>query len=470
MLNKTMCSGCAACVSICPNNAISMKPDNKGFLYPIIDSKKCNKCGLCDFVCEKSHSSDEIERNAYLCYSNNENIRHASSSGGVFYHLAKQVIEYEGVVFGATFDSDFNVIHKGVRKIEDICLFMGSKYVQSDMKNTYLEVKELVEKNVLVLFSGTPCQTAGLYGFLQGKEYKNLISISLICHGVPSPHIWNRHISIQKSNFCSDIVDIKFREKSKDYSWGEYHLKIVFENGVYDKPWNDDDFFWGYRNEVFLRESCYYCSSKANNQKGDLIIGDYWTLRGCRKYDKIDGVSLVISQTEKGMHLLKECKDLYIEETSYEDCAEGNSALNNHVIKTNYTNKFWVFFEKTNDYKGAISYIRYLYKMNLKKIEEINQKGKFIVLWGTGAIFKKYASVVMSELNVDYICDGKNNRVGEIMYGIPVINTKSIEKLHNVKIIIMLEKHEFILEIIKELKEKGVEDFYLFSDFMRGNL
>ena len=201
--NKQNCTGCYACSSICPVAAITMEVDNEGFWYPVVNHSKCTRCGLCTKACPiietAPHGSlNESEPEAYAAYYTDDQVRLQSSSGGLFTLLAETVISSGGVVFGARFDEDFNVIHDCVEKIEHLYELRGSKYVQSRIGNTFKQVRGFLECDRLVMFTGTPCQISGLKHYL-GRDYDNLICQDIICHGVPSPKVWAKYISYRKA-------------------------------------------------------------------------------------------------------------------------------------------------------------------------------------------------------------------------------------------------------------------------------
>ena len=197
MVIKKDCTGCGACCNICPKNAITMQVDEEGFKYPKIDKEKCINCNLCEKNCpilNKVNLGTKEPLEVLASYTKNENERSSSSSGGMFYELANVIISKKGIVIGAGYDEQFNVVHKIINNKEDLKELQGSKYVQSDTKNTYKETKEILEKGTEVVYVGTTCQIAGLKSFLQ-KDYNNLYTCDLVCHGVPSPKVWQKYLS-----------------------------------------------------------------------------------------------------------------------------------------------------------------------------------------------------------------------------------------------------------------------------------
>ena len=224
LASSSACLGCAACVSICPIDAIRMEEDKEGFLNPRIDSSLCFGCQKCEKTCPVLNTIPENngETKAYAAINKNEAVRMKSSSGGVFYSLAKWIIAHGGVVFGARFNTRWEVIHDFTETLEGIEPFMGSKYVQSFIGDTFRQAKRFLEDGRWVLFSGTPCQLGGLRSFL-GKEYERLLQIDLICHGAPSPKVWKNYL---KDYFEGrKIRSISFRDKEN--GWRNYQTVLT---------------------------------------------------------------------------------------------------------------------------------------------------------------------------------------------------------------------------------------------------
>ena len=276
--NKSLCCGCHGCANICPQKCISMKSDDEGFLYPVIDENACTNCGLCEKVCHILNPTVcENQPKMYACYNTDEDVRHMSSSGGIFTLIAENVINKGGVVFGAAFDDTLAVKHIMVDNKEDLDKLRGSKYLQSTIGNTYIRVKEILKTGQIVLFTGTPCQIDGLVSYL-GKDYDNLFTQDIICHGVPSPKVWQKYIdyhkSLQKSSIDTNSAP-SFR--SKEHGWSLFRLHINFENGEkYTSPFTKDLFMTAFLNNLCLRPSCYNCKSKGIKKKSDITLADFW--------------------------------------------------------------------------------------------------------------------------------------------------------------------------------------------------
>lgn len=210
---KEECCGCNACANICPHKCIKMREDEEGFLYPYVDKTVCVDCKLCEKVCPVINVAEDLpfEQKAFLVQNKNSDVRRESTSGGAFTPIAEYVISKNGIVYGAAYDNDFNVEHIGTNNIEEISKFRNSKYVQSNTKYTFKEVKKHIENGRLVCYSGTPCQIEGLKTFL-GKDYPNLITVDVVCHAVSSPLIWRKYVQMQKRKYGDKINNIMFRE------------------------------------------------------------------------------------------------------------------------------------------------------------------------------------------------------------------------------------------------------------------
>ena len=344
--NIKNCTGCHACYSICKNGAITMDADKEGFLHPVVDYKKCNKCGECLKVCPllKKRKLDK-SKNAFAAINKNYNTRLKSSSGGIFTILAESIINNSGVVFGALFDNNFNIKHDYINNINDVHKLQGSKYVQSTIGNSYKSVEKKLKENKLVLFSGTPCQIDGLLSFLK-KDYKNLICVDFICHGVPSPLVWKKYLEEKKRKYNSKIHKISFRNKNK--GWKDFSIKIIFKNNLeYIKKFRDDAYMKGFLRNLYLRKSCYNCQSKGLNRKSDITLADFWGINNILPNINDDkGVSLVILNNQKGEKLFEKIKEkIYFYKVNINDAIKYNPMSIKSAPKNKKRRKF---FKKMN--------------------------------------------------------------------------------------------------------------------------
>lgn len=304
---KNNCTGCSACYNACPVNCISMELDNEGFKYPVVNKEKCINCGLCTKICPQlSHDKEKnCSNKVYVCTSRDEEELLNSSSGGIFSVLAKEILRDNGVVYGAGFNEQWKLLHKGINKQEDLCQLRKSKYIESEIGLIYKDVKANLIEGKKVLFCGTPCQVAGLKHYLQ-KEYDNLVLVDFICHGIPSQVVYKKYLEYirKKIDDDSNIKNIDFRFKR--VSWEKYETKIEFESGkVYNNVDCEDYWMKGFLQDIHLRPSCYFCINKGVDRFSDITLADAW---GIREYSKAlyheTGTSLVISHTQKGDSLL----------------------------------------------------------------------------------------------------------------------------------------------------------------------
>lgn len=334
--DKKDCCGCSACVQKCPKQCISLKEDTEGFLYPVVDNEACIDCGLCEKVCPVLHQGEPHKPlKVYAAKNRDEEIRRQSSSGGIFTLLAEKVIQEGGVVFGARFDEHWEVRHDYTETIEGLAAFRGSKYVQSRMEDNYGKAEQFLKQGSKVLFSGTPCQVAGLKRFLR-KEYENLLTVDFVCHGVPSPGVWRTYLKETVARMCdknsvstdpismenAHVESISFRDKSS--GWKKYSFSLTLSattrSGVKNtvslcELFPQNPFMKGFLADLYLRPSCYACVAKSGKSDSDITIGDLWGAPAIIGNDDDDrGTSLVLVNKER-------CKldgSLWVKEIDYQ--------------------------------------------------------------------------------------------------------------------------------------------------------
>ena len=345
-LEYSKCTLCKSCINSCPKKCIRFEDNNTGFMYPIISNSECIKCGICEKKCPilTPLNSKNSNKKAYVAKSIDDNIRLNSSSGGIFSVLAKYIISCNGVVCGAKFGKDFTVKHSIIDKEEELKYLRGSKYVQSDIENTYIDINNKLKSGRKVLFSGCPCQIAGLKGYLR-KEYDNLYLIDFICHGIPSQAIFNEYLNILRNKYKSDIVNVIFRDKSK--GWHESSVKVIFENGkIYIKTIYHDMYMRGFLNNFYLKESCHNCQFREGKSGSDLTIADYWGAEiEAKEMDDNKGLSLVIANTNRGEELLNKINEnILLKVTDFHRAIKYNKSF----IESSKENK-----DKTNFFELA---------------------------------------------------------------------------------------------------------------------
>ena len=342
LIQKKECTGCSACYNICPKNAIEMIEDKKGFKYPNIDKEKCDNCKLCQKVCPILNSNivNNIPR-AYAVINNNEITRNQSSSGGVFSLLAEYIIDNNGVVFGAAFDENWKVKHYYKKKKKDIEKFRGSKYLQSTIGNTYKLAKEFLKIEKKVLFTGTPCQIEGLKSYLM-KDYENLYTLDIICHGVPSPKVHDKYLEYQKNKFKTTKIN-KIEHRNKENGWKDFNLKIEFDKKTYKESHQNDLFMQFFLKNTILRDSCYNCHFKKKNRISDITLADFWGIENVMPdMDDGKGTSLVIVNSKKGQELLENIKDkIQCKKVDFETAIKYNPSMTKSVKKDKKSDKFF---------------------------------------------------------------------------------------------------------------------------------
>ncbi len=327
--DKRQCCGCSACAQKCPKHCISLYEDEEGFLYPRIDTNNCIDCGLCEKVCPFLNCDKAIPpQEVWAVKNQNEWDRVHSSSGGVFIALARETLALGGVVFGVVFDENYEVKITYSETLEGVRPMMGSKYLQARVETGFADAERFLKQGRHVLFSGTPCQIAGLHKYLR-KDYPNLLSVDFLCHGVPSPGVWRRYFKETMSglqsarraaagkntvfpslNVMPTIVGIEFRDKTL-HGWKKYSFVVrgrsAFTAGkntvLLSDIHRENPFMRGFLSDIYLRPSCYECKCKNGVSHSDLTIADFWGIdRLMPDFNDDKGVGLVLVNTASGHH------------------------------------------------------------------------------------------------------------------------------------------------------------------------
>jgi len=336
--NRADCSGCEACANICPKNAIKMTRDAEGFAYPKINSELCIKCGKCDATCPslnfKAKTVEAFPETFVAIHSDQKILRH-SSSGGTFTALSEIILRDGGIVFGAGFDKKWHVVHTAAKNLGELENLRRSKYVQSKIGDVFRQVKDAL-KDKKVLFSGTPCQCAGLKHFL-GKDPENLLTVDIICHGVPSPALWEYYIG--KVGKMHEISYVNFR--SKRDGWGS-NFEIDFADRYYFFK-NNGTHIYGklFLSGIVERLSCHICKFKFPNGQADLTLGDAWGIKkfAPKMFDNL-GVSEVIINTIKGKKFFEQA-NLKKQEVNFIDALKNNTHITTPTIADTRRNTFF---------------------------------------------------------------------------------------------------------------------------------
>lgn len=393
--DKAKCTGCMACIQRCPRHCITLYEDSEGFSYPQVDLEKCVDCGLCEKVCpEIDHNKPRTACKIYAAKNRNQTIRLGSSSGGVFTLLAEAVLKEQGVVFGAKFDALWNVVHDYTESIEGLEAFRGSKYVQSRIGESYIKVEQFLKDGRRVLFSGSPCQVAGLKKFLR-KDYDNLVTVDFVCHGVPSPMIWRDYLNdiirpkgVDGRNMVSQlslkdlpvITGISFRDKR--YGWKKFGFSVraksaskadknlvsqsveITDKTLLYEPHKANLYMKGFLKNLYLRPSCYACPAKCGKSGADYTLADFW---GASTYvgdfDDDKGLSAVLVYKNK---VNIESLDMGFKVVGLNDILSQNPAVIKSSRMKGGRDKFFQHYNRGHQVDLINRYSKYTIKENIR--------------------------------------------------------------------------------------------------------
>ena len=375
--DKTRCMGCHACYNRCPVQAIEMVEDEKGFKYPQVNKEKCINCGLCERVCPiLNQRKVENTPKAYAVKNKNEEVREKSSSGGMFSLLAEKVLQDGGVVFGVAFDENWQLKHIYVENIEDLQIFRGSKYLQSIVGETYSKLKDFLIEGRKVMYTGTPCQIEGLKSYL-GKEYENLFTQDIICHGVPSPKVHERYLKYLRDKYkTKNIKNIIHRTKIN--GWKNWCVNIKFDNSEYIKAHEQDPYMQAFLRNTSLRESCYNCQFKKKHRISDITLADFWGIENIApEMDDDRGTSLVIINSEKGKKIFEQIKDkINYKQVDFEEAIQYNPSMTTSVKPDPNRKKFFENLDKMpfDELVKKYTYTPSAFKRILWKVKRVVKK------------------------------------------------------------------------------------------------
>lgn len=378
--NPSDCCGCTACVSICPHNAIKMKPDALGFLYPHVDTSNCTNCGLCEKICAFTTSYDRsLNLKEPLAFAVRHKDLHeveTSRSGAAFIALSDYILEKGGIIYGAGYIDHFRVAHKRATNKIERDEFKGSKYVQSDLSSIFQQVKQDLKNGLIVMFSGTPCQTAGLNSFVGKKLRENLFLVDIVCHGVPGPYVWRDYLSFLEKKYKSPIIQVNFRNKIK-FGWAAHFETYTFSNGVEKDKHGYTYLFYKH---IMLRKSCEKCPYTNLQRPSDITLADFWgwekTNPSLNKDNK--GISLLFLNTQKGQNLFNLIKNrLYTTPAELKNCLQGNlkrpskADSSRDKFEYDYSHKgfkyvFYKYGEDSLKYKAYTIWKRVINKLHIQ--------------------------------------------------------------------------------------------------------
>lgn len=334
LADRKECVGCTACMNVCKTKCIEMKTDANGFGYPeVVHPLNCVECGMCEKVCPVLKERDAVNDFpvVYAALSKNESVRMESSSGGVFTELAKRIISQNGIVYGAAYDEQFVVHHYSVDNVNALQKLRGAKYSESNLGSTFQEILKRLQQGQFVLFTGTPCQVAGLKSFVR-KDFGNLFCIDFVCHGVPSPVAWQSYIEYRAKEDCNGELPCNINLRSKNTGWSNYQYSNVFEyeNGKQHTALSSQSLFMKlFVNDYISRPSCENCKFKGYSRVSDITLGDFWGIWDIDpEMDDNKGTSVVLLQSEKGKRLWEEIKNkIKYKQVTLEQASQYNPSM-----------------------------------------------------------------------------------------------------------------------------------------------
>lgn len=376
---KENCCGCGACVNACKQECISMYIDEEGFEYPKVNNEECINCGECLKKCHminRIRINNSFEPSCYVAYNKDDKKIEKGSSGGVFQSLYEVIYDMQGIVYGVSLDSGMEIRHHRASNIKDAEKFRKSKYLQSDIGITFLQAKRDLEEGRNVLFSGTPCQIGGLYGYL-GKEYSNLYTVDLVCHGVPSKRVFIEYLKVMEKKYNSKPISICWRDKRD--GWGPNKISIKFADGREVVTTSSGCLMQtGFLHNLYLRPSCYQCKYAAVPRIADISLGDFWgydktlAVENCNK-----GLSMVVVSNEKGRYLFNKIrKKIFIESVDLDYCKEKSIHLANAPMENRKRYGFMIDLKNGMGFKDLSK--KYMFLEETVKECDLFEFGEFI--------------------------------------------------------------------------------------------
>ncbi len=346
---KDKCFACSACLSICSNNAIKMKEDKYGFDFPHVDEEKCIACGMCEKVCNNLQLCNNKVKKTYVATTMEKDLLANSTSGGIFSTIAKEILRQGGIVAGCSMEREKGVLqpkHIIIYEEKDLYKLQGSKYVQSYIGNIFCDIRTELKIGQLVLFSGTPCQIAGLKSYLGNRSYKALFTIDIVCHGVPSAHMFQNYLKIYENKLSGEIVDFKFRDKSKGWCQYNYRVTYIDKSGKIKSKiasMYSSSYYKMFFDSIIYRKNCYECPFTSELRPSDITIGDYWGIEKVhpeymedKAVDIRFGTSCILVNTENGDKLLKKYGlGINLKSSFFEKVAQNNKQLIHPSIEDN---------------------------------------------------------------------------------------------------------------------------------------
>lgn len=370
---ENSCTGCKLCYDVCPKKCINFVEDKCGFEYPIINHKVCINCNLCKIKCPNNQSFETHKGSFYMGIHKNYDILKESSSGGAFSAISTVVLKNNGVVVGATIDSNSKIVkHIIVKKEEELYKLRKSKYYQSDTKNLYINILEQLKDGKNVLLSGTACQIAAAYSYIPKKYYDRLLTVDILCHGVSSKKIVDSFIKSEEKRFNKKVKKYYFRIK-ESFGWQSgagSKMKLVFEDDSTHIEENGiDDFYLAFNKNVSLRESCYNCNYCGVERISDFTIADFWgvTEKRANLEQQKHGVSVITFNSDKAIQLKDELKEyIYLEKIEPSEVLPYNNAFTEPNKRPTNRDEFSSMIDNNVNFHSIINKLYWKYKLKMK--------------------------------------------------------------------------------------------------------
>lgn len=366
LCKENQCTACAVCQQVCLHTAIEMAPNDKGFLYPHVDEKKCVQCLLCEAKCPILKSKRKVNNKPkiYACWNKDEQVRQLSSSGGAFSTIAEYILSQNGYVWGAAYSKDLKLTYQYVCISEDLDKLRRSKYIQCEVGNAFQEIKKQLSENKKVLFVGTSCHIRGLYSFIPQRIANNLTTVDFICHGVPSPAVFRKYINWLEKKYNDKLMDFNFRDKR--YGWDNGVLTVGKFQKAGEKKFMDSEnsFFYGMLHDLFIRPCCHECTSNGLQREADFTIADFWGIGRKNKFsqekEKTKGISLLALNSDKAHTIFSNylSEKLVYQLRTLEEAYNGNWNYRYSAKRNPKTPIFWNEFYITDDWKTLLHFFQ----------------------------------------------------------------------------------------------------------------
>ncbi len=476
-----LCCGCTACINICPTGAIVLERNAKGFYSAKVSHEKCLNCGKCRHVCialsERKHQ--QVQREVYAVQTMDYAMRMRSQSGGAYAVLAESFLNKQGILYGAAYQ-DGRAFYAKVKEKENIDALKGSKYIQADMGSSFKQIEIDLTDGRSVLFAGTPCYVDGLKGYLKAVNVSavNLYTIDLVCHGVPSPGIFEEYLGLLSGLHHGTVTSFNFRDKL--FGWREHVCSCY----IHKRQYFTRDFVNIFYSSLCLNELCYVCPYSNMERCGDITLGDYWGIEHvCREMSDDLGTSLVIVNSEKGKELFEQSKSrILYRQTSVNECSQPN--LRKPTEKPVLYDEFWGAYDREGILSAVRTYCRYQqaeedfeellgWKLYRQLFDFLHREGiEEIFLYGIGLTMSRILQFMENfhiDIKIAGLLDGHRNHAGKKYFGHLVLDEQELDGRAGV-VVLCTRNKENVLAVSHRLASRDVYKDMKFVDITKSVL